>query len=858
MNKIQIDDMSSLVNDPQNKKMYRMINKGKVSNTNRIKTVGMLQLPDNSMNTHISSSMKVVTYFCIHNAVREVYRAREKTCSDIVIISCENMYSEKFTIRIDYAKFSKYLIKSAFEEQARNAVFSVDIKDNLMNRLLFNYLRSIMKEQITEIPEKAGFYFDNNGYRFVAHTDGVYETEAVKQAEYVDYCINSIDYQRLKFKFENDSLLMMLTVLDIASFIYTLLRDNGHDFRKIIAVTGCDTREKINMFRDFFKVFERDDDDSLSLNLKPNELRNILFSRKDEAVIFEDDASTKNRLSENVRLLYDTCVRRKIDNETAECNCIILCSQAQTMMVLEEYADSIIWLDVYELNVCSDAVALKQRMRNTIIHLVKSGKVISMLFDVSEYHTEIETSALLSSLHTIEIICDKVLKTVLDIGSHSEKYVSDILNYTEHSKSFFDADYIISQFRNVLSNAVMQGEIAFMTSEDNIPVVYVKEDLLLFTVNDFADFERKIPFGLIDRTPKTNGIRLRSILREKRYLVTNNGDKLLYKASVSEDSSERMNFIALKKSLLIEEAQSLVPVIKKKGISTTGYQPPDNTDSKERIFLGMTMDTQKPVYWSIGNGRLTNQHLYIQADSGSGKTTLLFLLAQRLCRAGKKVIIFDYAEKTSYSMSDIENMDKNFTENTGLSVFENGFSMNEFVYRWYSTFDIEEMYRDKNVYIIHCEPTYAVVILHKIFTWLKFNNGKHEYDVYTILDEINSLNFSERFSDENKQSIAEVIFRQGRSIGLHLISATQFLAKEGSVEKSLLLNQSATKIALHLSRASSTGVAKTIDNKRYEYYKDALEKMTKGQGIVYSGVELADGSITNSMPLQISISPTNL
>ena len=163
-----------------------------------------------------------------------------------------------------------------------------------------------------------------------------------------------------------------------------------------------------------------------------------------------------------------------------------------------------------------------------------------------------------------------------------------------------------------------------------------------------------------------------------------------------------MNFIALKKSLLIEEAQSLVPVIKKKGISATGYQPPDNTDGRERIFLGMTMDTQKLVYWSIGNGRLANQHLYIQADSGSGKTTLLFLLAQRLCRAGKKVIIFDYAEKTSYSVSDIENMDKNFTENTGLSVFENGFSMNEFVYRWYSTLEfmiLSTIFLKYNLYI---------------------------------------------------------------------------------------------------------------------------------------------------------------
>lgn len=72
-------------------------------------------------------------------------------------------------------------------------------------------------------------------------------------------------------------------------------------------------------------------------------------------------------------------------------------------------------------------------MRNTIIQLVKSGKAISLLFDVIEYHTEIETSALLSSLHTIEITCDKVLKTVLDIGSHSEKYVLDILSHAEQS-----------------------------------------------------------------------------------------------------------------------------------------------------------------------------------------------------------------------------------------------------------------------------------------------------------------------------------------------------------------------------------------------------------------------------------------
>ena len=647
MNQVQIDDMSSLSNDPQNKRMYRVLNKGRATSTSRTQMIGIMQLPDNSAKTNANLLIQVVAYFCIHEVVREIYRAGEKTYSDTVIISCENMYSEQFTIKIDYADFNKKLIKSAFEEQARNAVFSVDIKEPLMNRLLFNYLRSVMREQITEIPEKAGFYTDGSGYRFIAHKDGGYETEAVKQSRYAACNTENADCLAVKPLLESRSLLMMLMILDIASFMYTMLRDNGHDFKKIIAVTGCDTREKISMFRDFFKVFDRDDDDTLSLNLKLNELRNILFSRKDEAVIFEDDASTKNRLSENIRFLYDACVkRRKFDDEKAECNCIVLCTQAQTMAVLEEYADSILWTDVSELDIPFDMIALKQRIRDTVIQLAELRKVLTMLFDINKYHSAIKESALLCSLHTIETVCDEVLQIGLDIKLNYEKYASNISSYLEQSRQFYDTEFIIDQFQNVISNAVINHKIAFMSSDENIPVVYVKEDLLLFSVNDFADLERKIPFGLIDRTPKTNGIRLRSILREKGYLVTNNGDKLLYKTSISEDSSERMNFIALKKNLLMEEAQKLVPVVKKKGISAAGYQPPDNTDGRERIFLGMTMDTQQPVYWSIGNIRLSNQHMYIQADSGSGKTTLLFLLAQRLHRAGKKVIIFDFAEKT--------------------------------------------------------------------------------------------------------------------------------------------------------------------------------------------------------------------
>ena len=78
MNQIQIDDMSSLVNDPQNKKMYRAVNKNRVSNTNKTQTIGMMQLPDNSIKTNTKLMMQAVAYFCIHDVVREVYKAGEK------------------------------------------------------------------------------------------------------------------------------------------------------------------------------------------------------------------------------------------------------------------------------------------------------------------------------------------------------------------------------------------------------------------------------------------------------------------------------------------------------------------------------------------------------------------------------------------------------------------------------------------------------------------------------------------------------------------------------------------------------------------------------------------------------------
>ena len=266
----------------------------------------------------------------------------------------------------------------------------------------------------------------------------------------------------------------------------------------------------------------------------------------------------------------------------------------------------------------------------------------------------------------------------------------------------------------------------------------------------------------------------------------------------------------------------------------------------------------------------------------------MILLAQRLYNAGKNVIIFDFAEKTSYSESEIRKKDESLIHSIGKLIYEGGLTEDKFIYYtvkhkfddyvgleyflysgidnvcyknndfhiWRDDFIDDMLSKHRGVYILRCTPTYTAAILKDLFIYLDKNNKNRDNDIYAVLDEINSLNFDEPFSIENSQSIAEVIFRQGRGIGLNLLSATQFLVNKNSRKKAQLFNQSGTKLVMHLNSYSSTGVSNSILIKKYEYYKNALEKMIRGP-LVYSGIECADGSITNDIPLKISISPAD-
>lgn len=861
------DEPSRLVNDPQNKQLLLIKTKSSFTAKNKVRNVGGMYVPESTPKSTRYMIQSVATNFTIKSAERMVYEADDFVYSDEILLICETNLSKKFSVRIDSEDFDKCVIKSAFEKQTSEALFSADITAPKMNKLLFNFIRSIIKERTEYIPSKSGFWLNNDKYSFISHNPNStdYETDAVSEAlfERIECtegdCTES--FRLLKSHTESNKTFAMLVFLSIASFLYTPFKISGYDFNRLIAVTSCGTKEKLDFLTAFFKVFERDSESLISLDVTESRLKETIFSMKDEVIVFEDDVPTKSKLSNNLKILSDCFIKRKsFDGEKAECNALIICNQSQTMELLREYFESLIWVDLSDIDISSESIdriiSAKKIIQNAIIEITKSPQIVKMYCNIDDYDYEISDSTfrtLVCAVHTVEFICDSVLKLGLDMKSVSQDYVDTIAEYVKSSEEFFNPDKITEDFRSTLSRMIEQDEISFEnTKKDSLPVVCLKDELLLFSVNDFALLEKKIPFGFIDAKKKVLGVNLRNILYDKGYLLTNNGDKMLYKTSL--ESGERCNFVALRKNFLTQKVQDMLPVVTEHtGINATGYLPPDNNDSTERIILGHTADTGNPIYWSIGNSRLSNKHLYIQADSGSGKTTLLFLLAQRLHKAGKNVIILDFAETESYSEHKIAYMNDNLIKNTGHSVFEKGISESDIRRCDFQSYTSE--LNNLHINIIRCTSMEAVNILKSVFNSLNKNNYNRENDVYVILDEINSLNFDERFSENNDQTVADVIFRQGRSIGLNLVSATQFLSKKGSKNKALLFNQSATKIALRLNGTAATGVAKSISVSRYVHYKEMLEKLSVGQAVVYSGLEFNDNSIRNDCSVKIVISP---
>lgn len=64
----------------------------------------------------------------------------------------------------------------------------------------------------------------------------------------------------------------------------------------------------------------------------------------------------------------------------------------------------------------------------------------------------------------------------------------------------------------------------------------------------------------------------------------------------------------------------------------------------ERILLGKTVNTAKPVYWEFGHPELANRHMLVFGTSGMGKTYAIQCVLSELGRMGQNSLIIDYTD----------------------------------------------------------------------------------------------------------------------------------------------------------------------------------------------------------------------
>lgn len=267
------DEPSRLVNDPQNKQLLLIKTKSLFTSKNKVRNAGGLYVPESTPKSTRYTIQSVATNFTIKSAERIIYESDDFVYSDEIVLICETNMSKEFAVRIDGEDFDKCIIKSSFEKQTSEALFSVDITTPKINKLLFNFIRSIMTENIKYIASKPGFWLNNDKYSFIFHNSDNkdYETDAVNETLFDRIeCTKGVcteNFNLLKLCIDNYKKFAMLTLFSIASFMYTPFKNTGYDFNKLIVVTGCDTKEKLDCLIAFFKVFKRNMEDSVSLDI---------------------------------------------------------------------------------------------------------------------------------------------------------------------------------------------------------------------------------------------------------------------------------------------------------------------------------------------------------------------------------------------------------------------------------------------------------------------------------------------------------------------------------------------------------------------------------------------------------------
>lgn len=162
--------------------------------------------------------------------------------------------------------------------------------------------------------------------------------------------------------------------------------------------------------------------------------------------------------------------------------------------------------------------------------------------------------------------------------------------------------------------------------------------------------------------------------------ITIDEDETEYSKAFKDDSNEPVQYTDTEKVAVGDVQSSMSEPISDEKLQTSTdqeelTQKPSESDiivtsSKipERILIGSTINSNRPVYWEFGHTELANRHMLIFGTSGMGKTYAIQCLLCEMARSGQNCLVIDYTDGfipskvEPHAISYIKNEGQNFIQ----------------------------------------------------------------------------------------------------------------------------------------------------------------------------------------------------
>ncbi len=774
-----------------------------------------------------------------------------------IYLKCVSIYG-RFDVLIPLNDFYNYQIKKHIDSSVKFQAFTNNFKSSEINRLMFNHIKNKLTQSDKGylLVYKPGFKREKNGnWRFISYDKSAFlSSKAISESHFdvVNFEIKGAgrilnEYCHLIKAKETEQ----IALLRLSALLLTPLASLGYKLNKTVVIYGCNSHEKKQALNTWLKVYNRDSSSSSPMYklspLKQSQIKTIAYDNKDCFVLFDDNSVTvKNKTmpdseAAKMELIAELFSFSSSDeNPKAECNCAVI---SDRYMVQGELSDeAFLFYDMSDLEtdslddinrVCYDFDKVVVDFVKTFFEKYKNDFEIIDKENACDFRYKNSENAYLTLSMCIAVF--RKMCSVYECSVFTEEDFQDwsdsVYSIISDSEDFNDEDTIIEEFADELNYRISEDEILLADcnifnanlNSDKL-VVYVKGDLLLIKIDLFREILKNIPVFAADR----EGTNLRRIMAENNLIEYNSGtsdNRYLYRTNIT-DSGKREYFIAVRMTLLDDEAMAKIPV---KGAGM--YSVLNTNDDTERIRLGVS-ENGEPVYWSIG-ADLMNRHLFVRGKSGSGKTYFLTTLAKKLNDIGKRVVILDCAEFSGYDRTELmkvlpeDYIDKNIT-------ISNNFMT------------VDEMIKNENkISVMRSNADEAENFLSDMMKHCEMHKTENK-ETYIIFDEIADLDIS------GNTPLGKAIL-QGRKINLNVITATQILCGEGVKEKTSILCESSLHVAFSVDKKMRSEIAREIDKKKAVDYEEQLKNLGRGEALVYGELEDCDGRIRQDKCIKVKI-----